>query len=321
MAEPALLRLALRQGEARQDRVALEHHVALLGEQHGLVARLGEVAQRLAHLLLGLHVELVVLEAHAVGVVDRRARADAQHDVLRAGVLAREVVEVVGGDGLEAGGARHLGELVVQLGLGQAAVGANALVLQLDVEVALVEAAREALGPCHRVVELAVVEELRDDARDAGRRADDAVAVLLQHAERRARLVVEVVHVRLADELDQVVVALVGLGQKQQVVQAGLVVLLELLVGGEVHLAAEDGLDALARLLLDGVARVGKLRHARHHAVVGDGDGRHVQLGGAADHVLDVGRSVEQGVFGVVMKMHECHEVRLSSCRLVVACS
>ena len=97
--------------------------------------------------------------------------------------------------------------------------------MQLDVEVALVEAARETARPLDRVVELAVVQKLRDDARDARRRANDAVAVLLQHGERRARLVVEVVDMRFADQVQQVVIALVGLRKEQQVVQLRLYVL------------------------------------------------------------------------------------------------
>ena len=84
LAEVAFLGLALGQRETRKDRVALQHHVHLLGHFHRGVAGLGEVLEGLAHLLLGLHVELVVLEAHAVGVVERRARADAQHVVLGA---------------------------------------------------------------------------------------------------------------------------------------------------------------------------------------------------------------------------------------------
>ncbi len=113
------------------------------------------------------------------------------------------------------------------------------------------------------------------------RRADDAVAVLLQHLERRARLVVEVVDMRFADQLQQVVIALVGLSQKQQMVQLLLLVLAQLLVGGEVDLAAEDGLDLLAGFLLDLRHASHQLRHARHDAVVGDSHRRHIQIGGA----------------------------------------
>ena len=179
--------------------------------------------------------------------------------------------------------------------------------MQLDVEVALVEAARETARPLDRVVELAVVQKLRNDARDARRRADDAATVLLQHGERRARLVVEVVDMRFADQVQQVVITLVSLRKEQQMVQLRLYVLAQLLVGGEVDLAAVDGLDLLARFLLDRRARVAQLRHARHDAVVGDSHRRHVEIGGATNHVLHVGQAVEQGIFGVIVQMYERH--------------
>ena len=100
LAEPAFLGFALWQGETRQNGVALEHDIDLVGHLNRIVARFRELGERLAHLLFRLHVELVVLEAHAVRVVHRRTRADAQHDVLRLGVFLLQVVEVVRGDGL-----------------------------------------------------------------------------------------------------------------------------------------------------------------------------------------------------------------------------
>ena len=225
----------------------------------------------------------------------------------------REIVEVVRGDGLEAGGLGHVGQHVVELGLREPGIGADALVLQLDVEIARFEAAGELLGPFDRLVYLAVVEQLRNDAGDASRRADDALAVLLQHAEGGARLIVEVVHVRLADQLHQVVVALVRLGQQQQVVQLRLRVLAQLFVGGEVHLAAVDGLHALARLGFHLVTHLTQLRHARHHAVVRDGHRGHVEVGGSLHHVVDMSVAVEQRIFGMVVQVDECHILCLLS--------
>ena len=98
-------------------------------------------------------------------------------------------------------------------------------------------------------------------------------------------------------------------------VQLRLHVLAQRLVGSEVHLAAEDGLHALARLLLDGIAGVGEFHHAGHDAVVGDSHRRHVQLGGAAHHVLDMGEPVEQRVLGVIVQVDKCHRVSAPSIR------
>ena len=116
---------------------------------------------------------------------------------------------------------------------------------------------------------------------------------------------------RLRHKAHEVVVALVRLRQQQQVIQARLDVGAQALVVGEVDLAAVDGLDVLARLFLDRRARVGQLRHAAHDAVVGDGHGGHVELCGAPDHVLYMRCAVEQGIFGMVVQMYECHNVPL----------
>ena len=113
MTEPALVRLALGKRELRQNGIALKDDVALLGNLHRGIACLGEIAKRLAHLLFGFHIELVVLELHAIRVVDGRARADAQHDILRLRVFLQQVVEVVRCDGLQARTVSNLGKLVI----------------------------------------------------------------------------------------------------------------------------------------------------------------------------------------------------------------
>ena len=87
MAEPTFVRLAFRQRKLRQNGVALKNHVALFGNFNRGIACFGKIAQRLAHFLFRFHVKLVILELHAVRIVDRRARADAQHNILRLGVF------------------------------------------------------------------------------------------------------------------------------------------------------------------------------------------------------------------------------------------
>ena len=77
MTEPALVRLALGKREPRQNGIALKHNIAFLSNLHRGIARLGEISQRFAHFLFGLHIELIVREAHAVLVVHERARANA----------------------------------------------------------------------------------------------------------------------------------------------------------------------------------------------------------------------------------------------------
>ena len=112
---------------------------------------------------------------------------------------------------------------------------------------------------------------------------------------------------RLAHELEQVVVALVSLREQNEMVKVGLAVARKRVIGGEVDLAAVDGLHLLAGLLLDGLARLAELRHAAHDAVVGDGDRRHVELGRTTHHVLHVRHAVEQGILRVVVQVDKCH--------------
>ena len=131
LAKPAFLGFAFGQGKARKNGVAFQLNVALFRQLNGVVARLGEIAHDFAHLLLGLHIELVVFEAHAVFVVHVGAGADAQHDVLRAGVLARQIMEVVGGDGLQAQFVGDFHQFDVHLVLSHTAVSGDAMVLQL----------------------------------------------------------------------------------------------------------------------------------------------------------------------------------------------
>ena len=216
-------------------------------------------------------------------------------------------MEVVRSNGLQAQVTRDAGKLMVQFRLRFAMVGGNALVLKFDIEVARLEARRQLTHPFHGVLILVHVEQTRDDAGDASRGTDDALAVLLQHGIGGARLVVEVVDVRFADEVHQIVVALVVLGQQHHVVQLGLAFLLQLVVGGEVDFAAKDGLDLLARFLFQGHAGIFEFGHATHNAVVGNGNGRHAQISRTLDHGFYLCGAVEQGIFRVIVQMNKRH--------------
>jgi hypothetical protein len=249
LAEALLCRLA-----GAQARVLGQVHVgpvelvvALVGNLERGVAGLGAPGEELAHLLLGLHVELRALHAHAVGVIEGGCLADAGKDVLRRGILAREVVEVVGADDLDAHLVRHLDQVLVELAVIPAVAEGQAVVLDLHVEV-VAKDALEGLGPSARILELAVQDALLDDALHAGALADEALVVLLEHVERGTRLVVHhLVAGGLRHALDEVVVARLVLGEQDEVVAALLRAALDAVIGDEVGLAAKDRLDLEAR--------------------------------------------------------------------------
>ena len=74
---------------------------------------------------------------------------------------------------------------------------------------------------------------------------------------------------------------------------------LRLAVLGDVDLAAEDRLHAVLLGLLDELNRPGE------RAVVGEPDGRHLELGGARRELGNAARPVENRVLGVDVKVNE----------------
>ena len=265
-AELTLVRLAgVKQREARQDDgVPVQLDIALVGNLERVVAGLGAIREHRPHLLLGLHVKLRASHAHAVGVVDLGVHADAHDDVLHGSVLAAQVVEVVGGNDLDAYLLGDVDERAVHLLIGQAVVGGDAVFLNLDVKVAGVKGIAEGLGPLDGAFHVTAVDVFGDDARDAGARADHALGVAAQVVERHARLVVKALHGGLGNRLHQVDVALLVLSQKDHVIKLGLMVAGERLVRRKVNLAAKDGLDDQRRLELVDVALLVPHGHVLH---------------------------------------------------------
>ena len=173
-------------------------------------------------------------------------------------------MEVVGGDDLDAHLLGDVDERAVHLLVGQAVVGGDAVFLDLDVEVAGLEGVTEGLGPLDGALHVTAVDVLGDDARDAGARADHALGVAAQVVERHARLVVKALHGGLGNRLHQVDVALLVLGQKDHVVELGLVVAGKGLVRRKVDLAPKDGFDDQGRLELVDVALLVPHGHVLH---------------------------------------------------------
>ena len=220
-------------------------------------------------------------------------------------------MEVVCCDGFQAAQLRNFRKLHVQVVLRDAAVGGEALILKLNVEIARLEGGCEFLGPLYRFVETTVIQKLGDKTCDTSARTDDALAVFLQHGKRRARLVIEVVNMGFGNQLHQVHVPLVIFGEQQQVVQRGLAIAAKLIVGGEVHFATVDWFDFFPRLFFNSRASVAKLGHARHYAVIGYCHSGHSQVSSASNHVFDMRCTVEQRIFSVIVQVNKCHETVL----------
>ena len=105
------------------------------------------------------------------------------------------------------------------------------------------------------------------------------------------------------------------LGKQDKVVGAALFLVLgeeAVVVGGDVHLGADDGLyvGKLLRILEE-------LLHAVHIAVVGNGKSHLPVLVRLLEKLRDGGRTIEDGVLRVDVKMYERHRFKGSLfCRL-----
>ena len=205
--------MPLRHRERGQQRVAeLDLDVGALRDQQRVVARLGVVAEEVAHLLRGLQVELVGVELEPLRVVAHRAGLHAEQRVVRFGVVTVHVVAVVGREQRRAHLVRDAHQLRVHLLLLDETV-----VLELDEERVAPEDRLEPLDELTRVLAVALEERLAHRAAEAAARADQPVAVLLEQLEVHARLREEAVDVGLRRDLDEVLVARGRLGEEGEV--------------------------------------------------------------------------------------------------------
>ena len=75
-----------------------EFQIALFGDSHCILKRLIAIGEQGAQLFFTLEVELLRLEFHTVGIINGLARLDAQQHILHLGILAAQIVGIVGND-------------------------------------------------------------------------------------------------------------------------------------------------------------------------------------------------------------------------------
>ncbi len=93
----------------------LDGIVAQIGHHGRVLDGLGILWQGCHHLIVRAQVVILARHAHPVRIVERGLGLDGQQQVLSGGVLLARIVDVVGGDALEAEFARHGGQLLVDL--------------------------------------------------------------------------------------------------------------------------------------------------------------------------------------------------------------
>ena len=130
-----------------------------------------------------------------------------------------------------------------------------------------------------------------------------ALVVAFENLAVHAGLVVEALEMGHSYELGEVLVAHVVLGENGHVIWAALVgVALVPAAGRDVHLASDDGADAL------GLGLAIEIYRAVHTTVVGNGQAVHSKLFGASDQGVQPAQAVEHRELGVNVEVaeHDC---------------
>jgi hypothetical protein len=170
------------------------------------------------------------------------------------------------------------------------------VILNFQEEVFLAEDFGVFAGHLAGFVVLIFEERFVDVAAEAGREADEAFGVLLKELFIDAGLVVETVEVAGGDELDEIAVAVLILGEEDEVVVAAGV---GFVVVDDVEFAADDRVDAF------GFGGVVELDATEEIAVIGHGNGGHLLLGCDVHELLDFAGAVEERVVGMAVEVNE----------------
>ena len=230
-------------------------------------------------------IELIAVITETLAIVDGLSRADTQQDVVRMMVAVRQVVDIVGGHERHVEVARDRHQPLVDDEL-----FVDALILHLQEEIPGAEDVAKRRRRVERLPFASGSNLARDLSLQAAAQSNEPFRVLREQFFVDARLVVETFGVSCGDELDEVVVALVGFGQQDQVVcrltyRAGLC---EPAAGRDIHLATEDWFHTtLLRMIV-------KDHRREHVAVFGDRERRHFQPGRLIEKLVDAAGTVEQ---------------------------
>ena len=287
--------------EARQlETLALEVDVHALRNGERIVIGLFVTLEKRSHLRRRLEIELIAGIAHAVLVGDFLAGADTEQNVVRFGVLTRDVVAIVGRDSSETFLAGELHQARIHRRFIREA---QIVVLDLEKEIILAENVAINARRLHRFRHISPKRCLGNFPFQTCRETNEPFRVLGEKLFVDPRLVVEAFEKTRGDELDEVAVALVGLRKQHEVVigirNASVRGFVEATPGCDINLASKNGFDA------GFCRRVVEIDGAEHVPVIRERDGRHPVARRELDDLADTASPVEQGKITVIVKMHE----------------
>ena len=256
-------------------------------------------AEQRGHLLGRLYIILAALVAHAVLVHDLLSCLDAEKNVVGINVLFVGVVAVICTDEREALLVMHTDKLPVHMLL-----FGNAVVLKFKEEIVLTENIPVLICRPPRAFIIAAGDGFRNLSREAGGQADDALVVFSKYLLVHAGLIIIAVCKAGGHNVCQVGIALIVLGQKDQMIVSVLarhIVPVKSAVRSHVDLAADDRTDPL------GFALLIKINTAVHNTVVGDCTAVHAQLFYLGDILFNLVGSIKKRILRVDMKMCKRH--------------
>ena len=252
------------------------------------------------HLRVRLDVALLTHEAEPVGIVQILPHPDGEQHVVGLGVLAAEIVGIVGGHHRQAqvrGEAEHplRDDVLVR----------DAVALHLEPEAIGSEHLSEPLRGRFRLLVAPLAQVQRDLAGETGGEADDPFLVALQCLAVDAGPPIVTLEEADGRQFDEVRVAL-AIGSEEhevRVVARGAGKLLPAMPAAEryVSLEAEDGAE------LPGLGLLVEPPRAVEVAVVREGDRVHPQRLDAREQVRNAVGAVEEGILAVGVKVNERH--------------
>ena len=252
------------------------------------------------HLRLIPEIKVLGFIAHPVLIVQGLAGLNAQQHVMGLSVLLAEVVRVVGADQGQPGLLVNPQQASVHHSLIP-----NAVILELQVKTVRPKDFTELQGVVLRIFILAVPQTPGNFPRQTGGEGDQSAAVTPQQLLIHPGTVVEALCPSHRDHVREIPVPLCVLAQQNQVT-AFRVKLVDLVkpgaaLGGDINLAADNGLDPLR---LTGPVKV---NGAVHNPVVSDGTGGLPHGLYDPGQVPDTARAIQKAVLRMNMQMDKGH--------------
>ena len=271
----------------------------MLGHDHGIAHGLGDLGKECSHFIGAAQVKLFRRIIHAVRIAEVGLGANTDQRVVRVGMIALNIMHVIGGDKIEVKLFGPRDELGVYLGL-----FVEAMVLQLEKKSFLTEELLKPVECGAGLVGIIPYDCLRDLAGETAAEGDDAFVMRLQQFLIDSGLVIKSLEMRSRGKAHEVLVADFIFGQQQEMVVAVLArpavgLAVKPAAGRDLHFAADDRLEILALGLLI------KIHRAMHHAMIGDGQRGEVQLHRSVDQLVQTAGAIEHRKLAVDMQVYK----------------